>query len=397
MATTNREAIALDINASVAPDQPAEAAGSLGVIGEVDVYTLNLPMGIQRVLQPLAPCDKAQKFNLLVQTNTGLATEYAFSCSTSIYLPQGEQTISMFSHSGDTGNYSFDILEPATTEVDVIELDTLIEGTLSARERLLACLLACNPARYKRRPCFHFIESVRQLQSTMELTDRNGVIIKSTSACLDLGLVDVDDRAPYALQIVQSAGSTFAFTIAAVDVDTVIGVGPIGNQPFDLTISSPGQTASATFQVSQGERIYVNREGGVLSGMLTVTNPDGIEIVRSAPNEEDVKFEAGSGGTYSLTLSPQDTFTGVVPVTLIRIAGDISTNTNRGETFTLSLSTLGQQAEALFDMVEGDVFTVTEIDNVIVTGLKPVACDIRLQNGYSCYKRHVQSGSRLVG
>lgn len=361
LTSSDNVAITLDINASVSPMQPTEAAGILHSNGEADLYTITIPTGSPRVLQPVAPCSSAQPFSLLIKQGNAVAMEHALSCSASIPLPTGQTSLTVFSHSGDTGNYSFEILEPANTDIGVIALDTLIEGTLAARERLSATLPSASGDRI-------FITSNQETSCSQRwnLIDATGTVIKSTSVCLDLGLVVLENNTPYSLQIQQSTAANFGFNVLSVNDDTQISpIGDAGRQ-FDLAITTPGQQASATFPLAQGDRIYVDREGGVLSGRLLVTDADSLEIVRSSRNQEDIQFEANSNGNYTLTLQPDDSFTGVVPITLISIADDTSINVDRGQTFTLTLSTLGQFAVALFELTEGDVFTVTTrtTDNV---------------------------------
>jgi hypothetical protein len=66
--------------------------------------------------------------------------KYALSCNDSIPLLTGQLSMTVFSHSGETGNYSFDFLEPANTDIGVTALNILMEGTLAPRERLIATL-----------------------------------------------------------------------------------------------------------------------------------------------------------------------------------------------------------------------------------------------------------------
>jgi len=354
LASAGTAVIALDINASVSPMQPADAAGVVSVAGEVDLYAITIPAGTNRIIQPVSPCSSAQPFSLLLDNNDALPVEYALSCDESVPLPTGQMTLSVFSHSGDIGDYAFNILQPPALEIGVIALDELIQGTLDPQARLLATLPVTTGDRV-------FIASNQEENcgQNWELIDAAGTVIRNTSICLDLGLVVLEGEPPYSLQIQQRSASNFGFTVMSVDEDTVNAIGADDNRQFDLTITTPGQRASASFVLARGERIYVNREGGVLSGNLMVTDAASNEVVTSAPNEEDIQFEASNSGNYSLTLLPSDSFTGVVPITLESIADDINIDVSRGQTFTLTLSTLGQRAAASFNVSQGETFTVT--------------------------------------
>ena len=362
LASPDNVAIALAINASVSPMKPTDAAGILGAANEVDLYTITIPTDSPRVLQPVAPCSDAQQFSLLLEQDDVPAVEYSLSCNVAVPLPTGQMALSVFSHGGDTGNYSFNILEPANTDLGVIALDTLIQGTLAPRERLHATLPSIKGDRV-----FIISNQDESCGQRWNLINVAGTLIKTTSTCLDLGLVVLEDNTPYSLQIQQSAASSFGFAVLSVGEDTVNIPGGNDRQ-FDLTIATAGQRASAIFPLLQGDRIFVDREGGVLNGTLIVNDPDGFEVIASRAHQEDIRFEANSNGNYTLTLQPNDSFVGVVPISLISVADDIHINVNRGQTFTMTLSTLGQRAVASFDAIEGDVFTVTATTTNSVSG-----------------------------
>ena len=75
------------------------------------------------------------------------------------------------------------------------------------------------------------------------------------------------------------------------------------------------------------------------------------------------------GGDHTLTLEPRGDFTGTVPVTLIRVANDTDVAVRRGESVTLTLSTLGQRASASIDLVAGETLSVTIVSRDVVSGI----------------------------
>ena len=199
-----------------------------------------------------------------------------------------------------------------------------------------------------------------------QVLDATGAVIKRNSVCNDLGLITLGTSTPYQIVVLQGSASAYNFTVFSVDdTSTVV---PDSNREFELVIDTPGQAASAVFPVTEGQRIYINRECGVASGILTLANPQSIEIAATSTFEEDIQFEALTSGNYTLTLQSDD-FTGTVPVQLTLIADDTQIDVSRGQTFTLALTTLGQRATATFDAVEGETFTVLVRDRTTVSGL----------------------------
>lgn len=366
-------ALALDINENVFPGQPSDAAGVLGVKNEKDVYTITIPPGVSRMLEPLEPCANAQPFSLLLNQDNETAIEKSLVCGASITLPQGRSTLTVFSHGGDTGDYSFNIVESADTDIGVIALNAFIGGSMTAQERLNATLPSIEGDRV-------YIASNhdQNCQRSWNLIDASGSVIKSTSSCVDLGAIDIGINTPYSLQIQPHSADDYGFTVFSIS-DSPLTSSRV-EQEFELNIATPGQQVSAEFTLDEGERIYVDREGGVNSGALSVTGPDSVEIISSNVNQEDIQFEASMSGVHRLTLIPQGSFTGVVPISLLEVADDTNVDVSSGQTFSLTLSTLGQRASASFEMLEGQSFTVTADTTNMVSGVAMIPAVIRPDN-----------------
>ena len=362
LAATGDGRISVGIDARVSSGVPTPGAGALGVAGEVDRYAITLPIGALRVLRPLEPCSDVQTFGLLLDPAGASPVEHPFACGSSVLLPSGESTVSVFSHGGDTGAYAFDLAEPATTDIGVVALDTPIEGSLPVEERLVATLPGGEGDRV-------FVASRRENDCgrRWELTDGDGNTVRRTSVCVDLGLLAPKGAAPHGVRILPGPGVDFGFVVLSVDADTTTDVD--GETRFDLIVSTPGQRASATFPLTAGERIYIDREGGVDSGTLILTGPDSAEVDRTSAFEEDLRIDVERGGDHTLTLEPRGDFTGTVPVTLIRVANDTDVAVRRGESVTLTLSTLGQRASASIDLVAGETLSVTIVSRDVVSGI----------------------------
>ena len=372
---------ALGINATVSPSQPSAEAGRISNINEIDHYTVDLPAGTQRVLQWIAPCSSAQPFSILLESDDGKVANFDVSCDAPISLPDGQSSLSIYSQGGDTGDYFFNLIEPASTDLGIIALNEPMLGTLTNTERLIATLPATTDN-------VIFIASNQTAASETSdcrrewrVLDAAGVVIKRNSVCNDLGLVTLGENTPFQIVVLQGSASAYNFTVfSSDDSSTVV---PDTNREFELVIDTPGQSASVVFPVTEGQRIYVNREGGVASGRLTVTNPQSVEIGTTSAFTEDIQFEALNSGNYTLTLQ-SDGFTGTVPIQLLLIADDTQININRGQTFTLTLTTLGQRASANFEALEGETFTVFVRGTNTVSGListpniQPPGSDITL-------------------
>ncbi len=361
LSTDLSEEITLTNDAIVAPLQPVPAAGQLSNINEIDRYTTFLAGVNQRMIQWDSPCSSAQPFSLLVEREEGVASAYAAACDAPLVLPQGQVSFAVFSQGGDTGDYAFRLIESATTELGQIALETVLDGTLAATEQLRATL----PVTESRKV---FIESNQTENCAREwqVLDASNTVIKRRSVCNDLGLITTDSTTPYRIRILPGAGAEYAFTVLNVGDSPIIEAGL--NREFSFSIDTPGQSASAQFTVLEGERIYVDRVGGVDSGTLTVTDPLNNDVVTTSAFEADTQFVAAQGGDYTLTLQADD-FTGTVPISIVSIADDTEISVNRGDTFTLALSTLGQRAIATFDAVAGESYTVVVKARNTVSGL----------------------------
>jgi hypothetical protein len=365
LASPEAEPILIGIDARVSPDVPAPGAGNIALPNEVDRYTITIPAFTTRVLRPREPCLGVQAFGVLVDSATAAPVEYSLSCGTSVPLPTGESTLSVFSHSGDTGVYSFDVVDLAVVDLGTVALDTLIDGNVAADNRLDATIPGNAGDRV-------FITTQRNdnCGRQWEIVDANGAVIKRTSVCLDLGLHALANPVPYRLRILPGPGVGYAFNVLSVDADTTDIVGD--ETQFDLTVTTPGQRASATFPVTQGERIYIDRAGGVASGTLILSAPDGSEVARTGASQEDLQITANSSGDYTLTLDPRNDFTGVVSITLIRVASDTDITVNKGQRFTLTISTFGQTATASIDLSAGETLTVSRVSTDVQSGIAAI-------------------------
>lgn len=370
--------IALDVNATVSPRLPTPGAGQLSSKNEVDQYTLNIPSGINRSVQVNSPCSVVQSFSFLLEPLDGDAAQLAMSCDIPFELPEGQVKLSVFSQSGDTGEYSFSIVEPASADIGIVSLNVLVEGVLDSREQLLATL----PSSLNDK-VYIASELATNCAGEWQLLNAQSTVLKRRSQCSDLGLVTIGANTPYQIRFMESSAEPYAFTVYSVG--ETIPVTPSDERQFELIVNSPGQSVSAEFTAGQGDRIYVNRDGGVGSGSLSVLDPSSNEIVVTASNEEDLQFTANVAGIYTVLLTPVGAYTGTVPIELIAIADDYGVAVSRGQRFTLTLTTLGQRAVASFDAQVGEVFTITE--NVVesVSGLSPLP-----------YIKPPDDGSRLV-
>jgi len=258
------DAIELDINASVFAMQPAPGSGVLSTAFEVDRYSLTTTAGTERLLQVNEPCSNTQPFSVLLEYNGVRAQEFSLQCNSVTDLPTGFISLTVFSNAGDTGNYSFSLVEPASTELDVIALNTRITGSITANERLIATLPSQPGDKV-----FIASDQNQNCNQRWKLLDSTSDVIKGSRTCIDMGLVTMGDNTPYSLEIQGKTATTYNFTVLSVGADDTGETDT--NQPFQLTVSTPGQEASVTFELDAGDRIYVDREAGVLSGTLVVS------------------------------------------------------------------------------------------------------------------------------
>jgi hypothetical protein len=287
------------------------------------------------------------------------------NCGTPIDLAPGDLRLSVFSPAGDTGDYSFNLLDAQTTDLSTIELNTPIRGTLAQSTALTATLPSQPGDRI-------YIASDQDEDCSREwsVVDASGTTIRRNRQCGDLGLIAIGNSTPYRILMRPADTTQFAFTVSSVGQTNQTNTG--GMRRFDLVVNTPGQSASADFVAGAGERLYVWRDSGISSGRLLVQDPTGATVASNAPNEADVQFQAGAAGTYTVLLEPDRDFTGTVPIEVIAVADDVELRVNRGETFTLSISTLGQRSTALFSAQAGESFTVTLISSEVSSGLRAI-------------------------
>ena len=355
----------LSIDARVTPGQPVAEAGRLDASFEVDRYRLSVPPGARRSLVWRAPCSTARTYQVLVTLDPGTSADYSPTCGGGIPLPSGSLALRVYAPGGDTGEYRFDLVEPASTDLGTVALDTRVEGVVGENERLVATLPgSVGDALYVAS------ELTAGCARGWRLIDGDAVVLTGNSVCNDLGRVILGDDAPVRVDFDPSIAGPYAFRVLSVG-DAQVTVSGVDRR-FRLSVATPGQEAAATFDAVAGERLYIDRDGGVGSGTLVLSDGDGAVLATTTPGQEDLEATVDAGGSYRLTLRPDGSFTGTVAVEVVSVADDTDIVVERGDVFTLTLTTLGQRATASFAVRAGESFTVTRSGTDTVSGIAAI-------------------------
>ena len=135
-----------------------------------------------------------------------------------------------------------------------------------------------------------------------------------------------------------------------------------------LTIVAPGQQASVRFALGAGQRMYADRSpDALLLGTLRLTEPSGAVVAETFRSQQDLLYTALDGGSHTLTWDAIDATTGSIDVALFAVADDTRQTISPGDRVTLSVTTPGQIAEALFELEAGEVVQLSaDLDTGVV-------------------------------
>jgi hypothetical protein len=89
----------------------------------------------------------------------------------------------------------------------------------------------------------------------------------------------------------------------------------VGGPAVTLTMSTPGQNGSATFNGTAGQSIKLTLTDATSSSKVSIRRPDGTTLV-SPTTLKTISATLATTGTYSIFVDPQAQFTGSVTLTL---------------------------------------------------------------------------------
>lgn len=338
--------VTLAAPASVTTNSPVAGAGVLISAFEVDRFLLNIPDNTPLMLQTVAPCQDATFIRAAIVEQSGAVQEHVLRCDTSIKLPDsGPLELRVYDPSGGTGNYAFNIAQVALVDLGTLILNTNITGSLQASEQAQGIITA--PANSS---IYIDVDENISCDANLEVLNQAGDSLYSQAACLDSGVLVLDDQPPYQLRIGGTA-IDYAFQLIQVDQDNTqqsqFGV------PIQLTTTTQGQTSSITIPLVAERRYYID-VGAEIPGSYSFFQPDNSNV--SIPIGSDILHVAEQSGEHTLTFDPTGDTVGTVNVTIHEVAPDLSITIANGDSFELDVTTPGQKGFATFDMSAGDSF-----------------------------------------
>ncbi|HVD66654.1 MAG TPA: hypothetical protein VNB65_07145 [Gaiellaceae bacterium] len=131
-----------------------------------------------------------------------------------------------------------------------------------------------------------------------------------------------------------------------------------GGAPVTVTISNSGNSATATFSGTAGQRVSLNITGSNIASMkISLLKPNGSQVftVSAARTAKFVDTNTlPVNGTYKLVVDPNSTYTGHVTLQLYNVPPDVSgTATFGGAGGTVTTTVPGQDAYVTFTGVSG--------------------------------------------
>jgi subtilisin family serine protease len=196
----------------------------------------------------------------------------------------------------------------------------------------------------------------------------------------------VDTRAlpsagTYTILVDPQAAATGSMTLTLYDVAAdAAGTIAFGGASPSLTMSTPGQNASATFAGQAGQRASVKLATTVSSAYVSILNPEGSVLTPNTYVGPSGGFldpkTLPTSGTYRILIDPQGAATGSMTLTLYDVPPDVTAAIAPGGTaVAISANTPGQNARIAFDGQAGArislKLTATTIANAYVSILNP--------------------------
>jgi subtilisin family serine protease len=185
----------------------------------------------------------------------------------------------------------------------------------------------------------------------------------------------------YTILVDPQAAATGSMTLILYNVPPDAG-GTIafGGSSPTVTMSTPGQNATVTFDGQAGQRASVKLDTTVSSAYVSLLNPDGSVLTPNTyvgPSGGFLDPKAlPASGTYRILIDPQGAVTGSMTLTLYDVPPDATAAiTPGGASVTISATTPGQNARLTFDGQAGRRISLklsaTTIANAYVSILNP--------------------------
>jgi hypothetical protein len=124
----------------------------------------------------------------------------------------------------------------------------------------------------------------------------------------------------YAIVVDPQGAATGNATLTLYDVPPDAGAAiAVGGEPVPLTVSTPGQNASATFTGTAGQAITLRVASTIPLATVSIVKPDGTNLVAPTyvtTSGKTLTAQLPVGGTYTIRVNPDGAYVGTVTLTL---------------------------------------------------------------------------------
>lgn len=181
----------------------------------------------------------------------------------------------------------------------------------------------------------------------------------------------------YTILVDPSGSNVGSMTLKLLDVppDVTGSITP-GGPPVTVTTNAAGQKGVFTFTGSVGQRISMRVSGVAMTGGsnsvdVTIKKPDNVTLASIAAINSSGSFfdlqTLPATGNYTVLVSPRDTSSGSVTLTLYEVPPDFNGNiTAGGSPVTLTTTVPAQNGQLLFNGTAGQRITLN-IGDVVLT------------------------------
>jgi RHS repeat-associated protein len=162
----------------------------------------------------------------------------------------------------------------------------------------------------------------------------------------------------YTMVIAPPSGGAMDLTVLDVPPDITQTISADGS-PATLTINSPGQSGSLTFDGTTGQRVFISYENNTFgcSSLVEVIMPSGYNLYSTYDCDNGYLDTAPlpETGTYTIRWNPGSTLTGSVTFRVYTVPADVTgTITFGGSAQTLTIPNVGQNGSWTFDGVANE-------------------------------------------
>jgi hypothetical protein len=152
-------------------------------------------------------------------------------------------------------------------------------------------------------------------RGTLIAVGPDGSLLAEAFAFRDLGLITATVSGRHRVTLVPGGPMVGSQVVRVVRTAPNVEQGVDVGDEFQLTITTPGQSATALVDLDSGQVVLLETIEG-LAGRLTVTGPSGVEIVDRLAVLDIGTFTADATGTYRITLTGNGATTGTQVVQL---------------------------------------------------------------------------------